>query len=153
MTKRSLLLPLAALAVLAACGKTDSPETAADSVLAAAPPAPQIPHVVGFNLGRQADSSGRISGGTGDLFKVSDTIFVSVRTQYTKAGDVLSLRLRQGDRTLDSTSVTLEAPDSTGFVVVPLRFSKATNRAAGRYEVEALLGTASQGIREITLSN
>lgn len=153
MTKRSLLLPLAALTVLAACGRTDSPETAADSVLAAVPPAPQHPHVVSFDLGRQADSSGRISGGTTDLFKVADTIFVSVRAQYTKAGDELSVRLRQGDHTIDSVSVSLEAPDSTGFSSMTLRFGKAKRLAAGRYQVEALLGAASQGIKEITLSN
>jgi hypothetical protein len=94
MTKRSLLLPFALLTVLAACGRTDSPETATDSVLAAVPPAPQNPHVVGFDLGRQVEPSGRITGGTTDRFKPSDSIFVSVRAQYTKAGDDLSVRLR-----------------------------------------------------------
>lgn len=153
MTKRSLLLPLALLTVLAACGRTDSPETATDSVLAAVPPAPQNPHVVGFDLGRQAEPSGRISGGTTDLFKPSDSIFVSVRAQYTKAGDDLSVRLRLDGRTVDSMSVTLEAPDSTGFVTVPFIFGPGKPRAAGRYQVETFLGAVSQGIQEITLRN
>lgn len=153
MTKRSLLLPLAFLTVLAACGRTDSPETATDSVLAAAPPAPQNPHVVGFDLGRQVEPGGRISGGTTDRFKPSDSIFVSVRAQYTKAGDDLSVRLRLGGRTVDSMSVKLEAPDSTGFVTVPFIFGPGKPRTTGRYQVETFLGAVSQGIQEITLLN
>lgn len=153
MTKRSLLFPLAFLAVLAACGQTDSPETATDSVLAAVPPAPQNPHVVGFELGRAAEPSGRISGGTTDRFKPSDSIFVSVQAQYTMAGDELSVRLRLGGRTIDSMSVKLAATDSTGFVTVPLVFAQGKARATGRYQVEAFLGPVSQGIKEITLSN
>lgn len=153
MTKRSLSLPLALLTVFAACGRTDSPETATDSVLAAAPPAPQNPHVVGFDLGRQAQPGGRISGGTTDRFKPGDSIFVSVRTQFTKAGDELSVRLRLGERTIDSMSMTLPAPDSTGFVTVPFVFGQRKPRATGRYQVESFLGATSQGIKEITLSN
>ena len=153
MTKRSLMLPLALLTVLAACGRTDSPETATDSVLAAAPPAPQNPHIVGFDLGRAADASGRISGGTTNRFKPADSIFVSVRAQYTKAGDELSVRLRLGERTVELIGMKLPAPDSTGFVTVPFIFSPAKPRATGRYQVEAFLGTVSQGIQEITLSN
>jgi len=153
MTKRSLLLSLAFLTALAACGRTDSPETATDSVLAAAPPAPQNPHVVGFDLGRQAEPGGRISGGTTDKFKPGDSIFVSVRAQYTKAGDELSVRLRQGDRTVDSMGMKLPAPDSTGFVTVPFIFGQGKPRATGRYQVESFLGAVSQGIKEITLSN
>ena len=152
MTKRFLMFPLTALIVLAACGKTDSPETAVDSVLAAVPPVPQIPHVTAFDLGRQADSNGRIFGGITDRFAVGDTIVVSVRTQYTKAGEVVSVRLRQGKRTLDSLESKLQAPDSTGFATVPLRFSQPKRWATGRYQIETFLGAASQGIKEFTVN-
>lgn len=152
MTKRFLMFPLAALIVLAACGKTDSPETAVDSVLATVPPVPEIPHLTAFDLGRQADPNGRIFGGTTDLFAVGDTVVVSLRAQYTKAGDVVSARLRQGKRTLDSLGVTLPAPDSTGFATVPLRFSQTKRWATGRYQIETFLGTASQGIKDFTVN-
>ena len=151
MTKRFLLLPLAILAVLAACGKTDSSEAAADSVLAATPPMPKNPHIVGFDIGRKADPNGRIFGGSTDRFAVGDTIVVSVRAQHTKDGDAISARLRHGGRTLDSLGIKLAAPDSTGFVTVPLHFSQAKPWAAGSYQVETFLGTTSQGIKEITV--
>jgi hypothetical protein len=36
---------------------------------------------------------------------------------------------------------------------VPFIFGQGKPRATGRYQVETILGTVSQGIQEITLSN
>jgi hypothetical protein len=151
MQKRSRYLSLALVAVLAACGKTDSSNDAADSVLAATPPVPQNPHVVAFDIGRQLDEGGRVVGGSTDKFSANDTISVSVRAQYTKEGDEVSGLLRKGTQTIDSISAKLAAPDSSGFVTVPLRFGSAKAWAKGVYQVETFLGTVSQGIKEITV--
>lgn len=151
MTKRSLLLPLAAVAVLTACGKTDSSNAAVDSVLSAAPVLPENPHVVGFDIGRQIDADGRVLGGTTEKFAVGDSIVVSIRTQFSKEGDEVSARLRRGNQTIDSLGLKLSAPDSTGFVITPLRFTAAKAWAAGSYQVETFLTGTSQGIKEITV--
>lgn len=152
MTRRPLALSLLTLTVLAACGKTDSPESAADSVIAAAPPAPKNPHVVGFDLGRAADASGRVFGGTVDRFGGADTIVVAIRTQYATAGAIVSARLRLGGRTIDSTGLPIPAADSTGFANAAIRFApKGAARTAGTYQVETFLDTLSQGIKEITV--
>ncbi|MES2304528.1 MAG: hypothetical protein V4558_03435 [Gemmatimonadota bacterium] len=151
MHTRSRLFSLALLAALAACGKTDSPEAAADSLLAAAPVVPKTPHVVGFDIGRQIDSTGRLTGGTTDKFAAGDTIVVSIRAQFTKDGDEVSGRLRKGTQMIDSLGVKLTAPDSTGFSIVSLRFAQARAWAPGLYQVETFLGSASQGIKEITV--
>lgn len=153
MTRRQLALPFAALLLLlAACGKTDSSDAAADSLIAAAPPAPKNPHVVAFDLGRAADASGRIFGGTGDRYTGIDTVVVSVRTQYAKTGATVSARLRQSGKTLDSMSLAVPAADSTGLATVTFRFPpKGASRAVGTYQVETFLDSLSQGIKEITV--
>ncbi|MEO5800646.1 MAG: hypothetical protein ABIZ70_04210 [Gemmatimonadales bacterium] len=151
MIIRTRLLSLALLAGLAACGKTDSSDAAADSLLAAAPVMPKTPHVVGFDIGRQVDSTGRLTGGSTDKFAVGDTIVVSVRAQFTKDGDEVSGLLRKGAQLVDSIGVKLHAPDSTGFTIVSLRFAQAKPWAAGSYQIETFLGTTSQGIKEITV--
>ena len=151
MTKRFLLLPLAALTLLAACGKTDSSEAAADSVLAATPPMPKTPHVASFDIGRQAEPNGRIFGGSTDKFTVGDTIVVSIRAQHTAAGDAVSARIRIGGKTVDSLGLKLPAPDSTGFATAPISFSRTKKWTTGNYQVETFLGAASQGIKEITV--
>lgn len=152
MTKRTLLVATVAVSLIAACGKTDSPETSGDSLIAAAPAAaPQIKHIVGFELGRQADPNGQLVGGVTDRFTVADTIVVAIKTQFTAADDEVSAVLRQGKRSIDSVSVRLPAADSTGFAHAPLRLAKAGAWAPGTYQVETFLGTMSQGIKELTI--
>ncbi|MEP6591134.1 MAG: hypothetical protein ABJC19_08115 [Gemmatimonadota bacterium] len=152
MNQRTLLLPFATAIALAACGKTDSGEAAVDSVLAVVPPAPpSTPHVVGFDLGRQVEAGGGIVGGSTDLFTVGDTIVVAIRTQHTRAGDEVAVRMRKGDKTVDSLSAPLPATDSTGMAAITLHFGPAKPWATGSYRIETFLGGNSQGIKEITI--
>lgn len=153
MHTRKLLVTLSLVATVAACGKTDSPEAAADSVLAATPPAPKNPHIVSFDVGRQADTSGRLVGGSVDKYGVNDTLVVTIRAQFAGDGDEVSARLRKGTQTVDSIAMKLTAPDSAGFASATLHFAPAKPWAVGGYQLETFLGTVSQGIKEFTVQH
>lgn len=151
MHTRTLFATLSLVAAVAACGKTDSPEAAADSVLAATPPAPKNPHIVSFDVGRQADTTGRLVGGSVDKYTGGDTLVVTIRAQFANDGDEVSVRLRKGDQTVDSMSAKLTAPDSAGFASTTLQFVPAKPWPVGTYQLETFLGTASQGSKEFTV--
>ena len=77
MNTRSLCVTLSLVVGIAACGRTDSSDAAADSVLAATPPVPKNPHIVSFEIGRQVDSTNLLVGGSMDKYGVNDTLVVA----------------------------------------------------------------------------
>lgn len=149
MTQRHLAL-LIALGALAACASHDAPEGAADSVIAAATAAPPVaknPHVKAFEIGRAVDSTNRITGGVLSNYHGSDTIFVSIRTEYVKEGADLGVRVLRGKGTVDSTGMKSGAPNAEGLAVVSTRFlPPAKGWPVGAYRAEVFLDGVSQGL-------
>ncbi len=151
---RQILTTLGIAALLAACGdKAPEAEAAGDSsaAMAAESPAPTIPRVMAIDVGLAADSMGNILGGSGEVFPQPDTLYVAVRTQNTEEGAPVTVRLMRGDRTVESVSVAAGSPDAAHTAKALAKLPSAATAAHGKYSVEVLLDTVSQGIREITL--
>jgi len=151
---RQILTTLGLAAILAACGdKAPEAEATGDSTatMAEAQAAPTIPRVMAIDVGLAADSLGQIIGGSGEVFPQPDTLYVAVRTQNTEAGAPLTVRLKQGDRTVESVSVAAGTPDASHTARALAKLPAAATAPHGKYQVEVLLDTLSQGIREITL--
>jgi hypothetical protein len=152
---RHILMTLGLAASLIACGSDAGDDDSGQDSLAAmaADTIPREPRVLAIEVGLAADSLGRIVGGVLESFPTPDTLFVAVRTQYTPAGAPLTVRLLQGDRTVDSTEIRAGEPDAsqTGRAVASL--PAAANASPGSYRIEVLLDGVSQGIREITLGS
>jgi hypothetical protein len=153
MMTRISLFASALLVTLAACGGDGMDEGATDTTTVAVDTLPKLPRVVAIDLGLAADSMGHIVGGVLESFPASDTVYVSVRTQYTPEGTPVTVRLLRGEALVQSVDMGAGAPnaDSVGMVAVPL--DATATASAGGYRIEVLLDGASQGIREITIGN
>lgn len=151
---RHLLLSLGLATALVACGSDAADEAAADDTTAvAADTIPRVARVAAIEVGLAADSLGHIVGGVMESFPTPDTLYVGVRTQYTAAGTPITVRLMQGQRTVESVDVVAGAPDANDVGrAIALLPSAATARSGG-YRIEVLLDGVSQGIREITLGS
>ena len=139
---------LAALALLTACDRKDAKDLAADSLMTSVAAIPKTGHVMAFDLGRALDQSGRIYGGVSSRFSPSDTLFLSVRTQYVMAGAPVAARILQGRRTVDSANAPAAAADSTGIAFLRFHFAQTKGWAPGKYQVEVFLDGKSQGLKD-----
>lgn len=151
---RQIMTTLGFALMLGACGdKAPEADAGPDSaaMAAATASAPTIPRVMGIDVGLAADSMGQIIGGAGEVFPNPDTLYVAVRTQNTEAGAPITVRLMQGDRVIESVSTEAGAPDESHSGRAVAKLPSAAKAATGRYRVEVLLDSVSQGIREITL--
>ncbi len=151
---RHILTTLGFALLLGACGdKAADAGEGGDSTAAMteAEPAPTIPRVMAIDVGLAADSMGQIIGGAGEIFPNPDTLYVAVRTQNTDEGASLTVRLLQGDRTIESVAATTGAPDANRMARTLAKLPAAATAKAGRYRVEVLLDSVSQGIRDITI--
>lgn len=149
---RISLMPLALLALTTGCGdKSGETDTAGDSTTAIAPEIPRNPRVMAIDVGLAADSLGRIIGGTYESIQAADTVFVSVRTQYVAAGAPITVRLMQGERTIESVDVVSGAPESDAVGRVLATLPGGAKLSPGSYQVEVLLEGVSQGIRALTV--
>lgn len=153
MTRSSLVLSTLVLAGAMACGDGSPPPggPALESAVVAVPE-PKNPHVMAIDLGRAADSTGVIVGGTLERFPELDTLYVSVRTQYVEAGAPIIVRLLRGSNALASQNLTAGTADSAGVARAVAIFPGAAKRGDGSYRVEVLLDSLSAGIREFTVT-
>lgn len=154
MTRHVLLL-LGLATTLVACGSDADGDAAAEdsAALAAADTTPRNPRVAAIDVGLAADSMGNIVGGVSESFPNPDTLYVSVRTQYTPAGATLTVRLLRGDQTVESTDISAGVPDADEIGRAVAMLPAAATAQAGSYQVEVLLDGVSQGIREIAIGN
>ncbi len=147
------LLTIATITALAACARRDAPDTAADSAIAAATsaqPTAKTPHVRAIELGRAVDTvTNRITGGVVSSYQASDTIYVSLRTEYAPEGTSLNVRLMHGKTTVDSVDLKSGTPNAEGLAVVATHFTARTKGwATGSYRLEVLLNGVSQGLSD-----
>lgn len=149
---RTFLMSLVAVAAVSACGHRDAPQEAADSAIAAStPPLPKIPKVTAFDLAHRLDSLGRVTGGTSTTFAPTDTLFLSIRTQYAEPGETVSARLLLGKKTVDSLDTTTGKADSLGFSTMGLHFVRQGAWPTGAYQVEVMYKGMSQGLKDFTV--
>jgi hypothetical protein len=150
---RSLtILPLLALALVACGDKAPEATTDDTTTVAAAVPEVQTPHVMGFEAGRALDSLGNVLGGVSARYAGTDTIFVSVRTQYVTPGAKIEAVLLQGtSKAATDQGVVGEADAKNGVAIVPIRFARATPWAKGSYQIEVFLDGVSQGLKPIDI--
>lgn len=151
--RRQTLLTLAAVASLTACVRRDAPEDAADSAIAAATsaaPVTKTPHVRAIELGRAVDSAtNRITGGVVSSYEATDTIYVSLRTEFVPEGTSLSVRLMRGKTTVDSIGLKSGSPNAEGLAVIATHFTARTRGwTPGSYHLEVLLDGVSQGLTD-----
>jgi hypothetical protein len=150
--KRISLIPLALLALTIACGdQAGEGDTTPDSATAVAPELPRNPRVIAIDVGLAADSLNRIIGGTYERIEAADTIFVAVRTQHVAAGAQITVRLLQGERTIESVEVTPGTPDADAVGRTLAILPAGAGIAAGDYQVEVLLDGVSQGSRPLAV--
>ena len=149
-TASALLIIIAATAACADKGGEAAPD---DSVAAIAPEIPRNPRVMAIDVGYAVDSLGRIVGGTYETTQIADTIFVSVRTQYTPAGIPVEVRLNQGSRTIESVRADTGTPDEQEIGRVTLTLPAGATMTPGSYQVEVLLDGISQGARPLTMTS
>jgi hypothetical protein len=151
MTRHALLA--VALLAATACGDRQEAETTSDdTAVAVAPEMPRNPHVMAIDIGLAVDSLGRVIGSSYESVPQPDTLYVSVRTQHVAAGAPLTVRLLQGDRTVQSVDVAAGTPDASGIGRATAMLPSAATAAPGDYRVEVLLEGASQGIRELRIN-
>jgi hypothetical protein len=149
---RLSLVPLALLAFTVACGDSGGEaDTAGDSATAIVPDIPRNPRVIAIDVGLAADSLSRIIGGTYERIQEPDTVFVSVRTQYTEAGTPIVVRLLQGDRTIESVDLVSGTPDADAIGRALAILPSGATISAGSYQVEVLLNGESQGLRNLAV--
>jgi hypothetical protein len=140
---------------LVACG--DKPAEMTEDSTPAPTVAPAVaveqnPHVMGFDAGHALDSLGNIFGGVATRFGTSDTIFVSVRAQYSDVGATIEATLLRGTTKVASDRGVVGAADpANGVALVPIRFAPASPWAKGSYEVEVFLNGVSQGLRPLDI--
>ncbi len=161
---RSTLVPvLTALLCLTACDRKGARAADFDSATAVAlkPPigAPTLPpgassvaRISSFDVGHQLAKDNSLVGGAGGQFATTDSIMVTVRADHVTAQDHISVRLRTGNHTVDSSNVVAPAADSTGSSVVGFRFRSAKGWAKGAYQLEVFLGAASQGVKDFKIA-
>lgn len=151
---RPVLFATALVLLATACG--DRPESdvpaGGDSGAAVAPEMPRNPHVMAIDIGLAVDSLGRVIGSSFESVPEPDTIFVSVRTQYVAAGAPLTVRLFQGERTVQSVDVAAGTPDQSGIGRATAMLPAAAGVSPGDYQVEVLLDGVSQGIRDLKVN-
>lgn len=153
MPRHLAILPLAFL-LATACGDQPADDATPDSTgtAVATEPAPTVPRVMAIDVGRAIDEGGRIMGGGVETFPEADTIYVHLRTEHVSEGTALTVRLLEGDRTLESVDVTSGAPDAGMIGEATATLPAGATLRPGAYRVEVLLDGASQGIREITIA-
>ena len=162
MTRRFPILLLAAATAATACGRKGARAADFDSATAAAlGPSAGTPVTVttngearaeAFDVGHSLDRMNRLTGGSGGQFSVHDTLMVSITLQNARAGDPVSARIRNGNKTVDSMSVTAPAPDSTHQAIVAMHFVNDKAWPKGHYQVEVFVGAISQGVRDFIIS-
>jgi hypothetical protein len=149
---RTSLLPLALLAFAVACGDRDNEDGMnGDSATAIVPEVPRNPRVMAIDVGLAADSLGRIIGGSYETIQQADTVYVSVRTQHTAAGAPITVRMRQGERIIESIDVAAGAPDVDAVGRVLAMLPAGASVSPGSYEIEVLLEGVSQGVRPLAV--
>ena len=105
------LLPLLAVAVSAACSKTEAPPPS-PSPYAPPPTTAAAVKVVDIEVGRAVDMDKRISDKT-DSFKPTETIYVSVATEGSSPGATLAAHWTYQDGQVVKHDDTSVAPSST----------------------------------------
>jgi hypothetical protein len=150
---RPILRTAALLLAVTACGdRPDADAPAGDSAAAVAPEMPRNPHVMAIDVGLAVDSLGRVVGSSFESVPEPDTVYVAVRTQYVAAGAPLTVRMLQGERTVQSVEVAAGTPDPSGIGRATAMLTSAANAAPGDYRIEVLLDGVSQGIRELRIN-
>lgn len=150
MSRTLILSSLAVLVV--ACGDKKAAENATeDSTTAAMTAVSTTPRVMAIEFGQAVDDSGRIMGGGVESFPSADTIYVVIRTQNATQGTPMTVKLEQGDKTIDSVEVAVGSSDGSGESRALATLPKAATVKAGKYKIEVLLDGASQGVREFSI--
>jgi hypothetical protein len=139
----SHLFAVAALLVVAACGRRDE-TPAMDTATGTVAPA-TTPITVGeIDVGRSLNADKGIADRT-ETFRRTDTIYVSVATQGTGSGTLAARWTFQDGQVVDEStqSVSPTGPARTEFHVM-----KPDGWPVGKYRVEILLNGASVGTKE-----
>jgi hypothetical protein len=144
---QSHLVAVAALLVIAACGRKDqrAVDTATGSVAPATPATPASTITVGdIDVGRSLNADRGISDRT-TTFRRTDTIYVSVATQGSGSGTLASRWTFQDGQVVDESSQNISptGPARTEFHVM-----KPDGWPVGKYRVEILLNGTSVGTKE-----
>lgn len=150
---RSILaLPLLAVALVACGEKSPEPSSETNDSATAAAPEIKMPHVMAFDAGHALDSVGALVGGVTARFGATDTIFLSVRTQYAAAGAKVEAVLLQGKNRMAADSGVAGAPDpTTGVAILPFRFASSKAWPKGSYQIEVFLDGISQGLKPLDI--
>lgn len=145
---RDKAIILVGLLAVSACGRKGARSSDFDSATAAAlatvpawtRPAnmPKVAHVMGFTLAHRLDRTGAAAGGPSAVFASTDSVLLSVRTEYATPGTIVAARLRQNNRTIDSVQAPVQPSDTTGIALTGLRFAPA--HAKGVVQAEVFLG-------------
>ncbi len=149
---RYSMIRVAAFAVCViavACSKKESAPPAETPPPAAAPAPPPAPAVTAIDLGRSLGANSRVSDTT-SVFKVRDTMYVSVVTEHaTSASSLTAMWTFQTGQLVDSTTQALARTDSVNTTAVTeFHISKKTPWPAGKYKVEIWFDGKSAGSKD-----
>lgn len=138
---RSSLIALVAAAGVIACNKTDDATTnrEAGGYVESPTPAPTSMslRVTEVEIGRSLEPDKRIKDKTGD-FRVTDTIYASVRTEGAANGATLTARWTHGkdNQVINTENQTVT---STGDQITEFHIVKPSGWPKGEYKVTILL--------------
>ena len=163
MTMRRATLATLALVAVAACGRKGARSSDFDSATAAALAAgnnsataaanlPKIGHILSANMAHRLDRKNMVYGGTTDQFYPADSVLFSISTIYVPAGAAIDVRVRSGNKTVDSASTKSVAADSTGNSAVSVGFAPPGKAwPLGTYEAQISLDGKFQLSRTFTV--
>lgn len=141
LTSRHLLVPVLALAMLAACGKEENPPPGIAPPLVSAPvekavPKPVNVSVTGVHLGKGFGEHHHIAEET-RVFGVKDRVDVSIYSDGSAKSATLRLKWRSADgRTLSEETKEIIY---NGSQATPFSYADAAGLAPGAYRIEVYL--------------
>ncbi|MFN8574884.1 MAG: hypothetical protein U0132_22720 [Gemmatimonadaceae bacterium] len=133
-----------------ACSKKESAPPAETTPAAAPAPAPPpAPAVTAIDLGHTLGANSRVTD-TASVFKVRDTMYVSVVTEHATSASSLTAKWTfQTGQLVDSTTQALARTDSVNTTAVTeFHITKKTPWPVGKYKVEIWFDGKSAGSKD-----